>query len=103
MVQMKGLNDKLSIGVILGFIAPVLGLLIFKWSRFGVFSYKEFFQFIFLQPGFKVLSAGLSVALLANALVFTICINTRKDNIAKGVFVSTCLYGLVILLIKTFA
>jgi ABC-type uncharacterized transport system permease subunit len=45
----------------------------------------------------------MSLSLLANALVFTVCINTRKDNIAKGVFVTTAVYGLVILLIKTFA
>ncbi len=97
---MKGLKDDVIIGAGIGLIAPVIGLLAFKWARFGVFSYTEFFQFIFLQPGHRVLSAGLSVAMVANALVFTICINTKKDKIAKGVFISTCIYGIVILLLK---
>jgi hypothetical protein len=97
---MKGVKDDMKIGIVLGMIAPVFGLLAFKWARFGVFSYTEFFQFIFLQPGHRVLSAGLSVSLLANALLFTVCINTRKDKIAKGAFISTCVYGVAILLIK---
>lgn len=97
---MKPLKDDMILGSVMGMIAPVFGLLAFKWSKFGIFSYTEFFQFIFLQPGLRVLSAGLSVSLLANALLFNICINTRKDKIAKGLFISTCVYGVVILLIK---
>lgn len=100
---MKGLKDNMMLGAGMGLIAPLFGLLAFKWAKFGVFSYTEFFQFIFLQPGFRVLSAGLSVSLLANALLFTVCINTRKDQIAKGIFISTCVYGIIILLIKAIA
>ncbi len=97
------IKDDIKIGMVLGLIAPILGFLVFKWTKFGIFSMKEFFQFIYLEPGFRTLSAGMSLSLLANALVFTVCINTRKDNIAKGVFVTTAVYGLAILLIKTFA
>jgi hypothetical protein len=96
-------KDDLRLGIVLGLIAPIVGLLIFKWKKFGIFSYKEFFQFLYVEPGFRTLSAALSLSLLANALVFTLYINATKDKTAKGVFVSTALYGFIILLIKTFA
>lgn len=96
-------RDDIKLGLILGILAPIGGLLLFKWYKFGIFSFKEFFQFIYLEPGFRTLSAALSLSLIANAVVFTFYINSSKDNTAKGVFISTVLYGFVILLIKTFA
>lgn len=96
-------KDNLKLGIVWGLIAPVAGLLLFKWYKFGIFTFKEFFQFIYLEPGFRTLSAALSISLLMNALVFTFYINTQKDRTAKGVFISTVLYGMAILLIKTFA
>jgi len=96
-------KDNTKLGLTLGFIAPIFGMMIFKWYKFGIFSLKEFFQFIFVEPGFRTLSAGLSLSLLANAIVFTLYINVQKDNTAKGIFITTTIYGLVILLIKTFA
>lgn len=95
-------KDETKLGLILGIIAPMLGLLIFKYSKFGIFSYKEFFQYIYLEPGHKTLSVALSLSLLANALIFTLYINARKDQTAKGIFITTCIYGFVILLLKTF-
>jgi len=97
------LKDNLKLGMIWGLIAPVLGFLTFKWYKFGIFSYKEFFQFLYVEPGFRTLSAGMSISLLANALIFTLYINARKDRTAKGIFITTAIYGFFILLIKTFA
>jgi hypothetical protein len=34
--------------------------------------------------------------------LFTIYINTNKDNTAKGIFITTLIYGLIVLSIKTF-
>lgn len=96
-------KDNLVFGLILGLIAPMFGFLIFKWYKFGIFSMKEFLQFIYLEPGFRTLSVALSLSLLANALIFTLYINAGKDQTAKGIFGTTALYGLVVLLIKTFA
>ncbi len=95
-------RDDLKLGMILGLFAPVIGFLIFKWYKFGIFSMKEFLQFIYVEPGFRTLSAALSLSLLANAIVFTLYINAEKDKTAKGVFITTAVYGFVILLIKTF-
>ena len=96
-------NDNFKMGIVLGFIAPILGFLTFKWYKFGIFSMKEFLQFIYLQPNHQVLTAGLSISLLANALIFTLCVNSHKDKTAKGIFITTAIYGVAILVIKAFS
>ncbi|MBN8834608.1 MAG: hypothetical protein ABS68_00060 [Niastella sp. SCN 39-18] len=95
-------KDSIGLGLLLGAIAPIIGLFLFKAYKFGIFSYKEFFQFLVVEPGFRTLSVALSLSLLLNALIFTVFINAHKDNTAKGIFIFTAIYGLVILLIKTF-
>lgn len=90
-------------GLIMGLIAPMLGILLFKMYKFTTFSFKEVFQFMYVEPGFKTLTVALSLSLLLNALIFTIYINNHKDNTAKGIFVTTLIYGLIVLAIKTFA
>lgn len=95
-------KDNFKLGLILGLMAPLLGFLLFKFYKFEIFSFSEFFEFILNEPGFRTLSAGLSVSLLLNAALFTIYINKRLDKTAKGIFITTLVYGVIILLIKTF-
>ncbi|MEO7523962.1 MAG: hypothetical protein ABIT58_07690 [Ferruginibacter sp.] len=94
-------KDNFIFGMIIGLIAPMLGLLLFKMYKFGVFSFRETFQFMVYEPGFKTLSVGLSLSLLLSALMFTLYINSGRDKTAKGIFVTTMIYGLFILIVKT--
>jgi hypothetical protein len=96
-------RDSFVMGLIMGLIAPMLGIILFKMYKFTTFSFKEVFQFMYVEPGFKTLTVALSLSLLLNALIFTIYINNHKDNTAKGIFVTTLVYGLIVLGIKTFA
>ncbi|MFC4263636.1 hypothetical protein ACFOWM_12145 [Ferruginibacter yonginensis] len=93
-------KDNFIYGCILGMLAPIVGLLLLKYYKFGMLSFKEVLQFIYYQPGHGLMTAGLSVALMMNALFFTIYVNGKKDQTGKGLFVSTVVYGVVILLIK---
>ena len=95
-------KDSKLFGFILGFLAPALGLFLFKTYKFKVFTYKETLQFLFYQPGHGMLSMALTLSLLLNAVLFTIYINTNRDNTAIGIFISTILYALTVLLMKTF-
>jgi len=95
-------KDSLVLGLVLGLIAPVLGIILFKIYKFGIFTYYETFQFMRLEPGHRTLSVALTLSLLLNAVLFTIYINTSKDHTAKGIFISTVLYGMAVLLLKTF-
>ncbi len=95
-------KDSLPFGFVMGMIAPVLGLLLFKIYKFGIFTYRETFDFMRSEPGHKTLSVALTLSLLLNAFLFTMYINSMKDKTSKGIFISTVLYGFAILLIKTF-
>jgi hypothetical protein len=96
-------KDNLLLGIILGLIAPFLGLVLFKIYKFGIYTYSDTIDFMLHEQGFRTLSVALTLSLLVNAGIFTLYINTRRDKTATGIFVSTLVYGITILLIKTFA
>lgn len=95
-------KDNFLMGLVMGLVAPFLGIMAFKLSKFSMFSFKETYQFMVLEPGYKTLTVALSLSLLLNALLLTIYINSRKDQTAKGIFVTTLVWGLLVLSIKTF-
>ncbi len=95
-------KDNFLLGIVLGLIAPLMGILLFKFVKFSVFSFKETFEYMIFEPGYKTLTVALTLSLLLNALLFTIYINSGKDKTAKGIFVMTVVYGLLVLIIKTF-
>jgi hypothetical protein len=95
-------KDNFWMGVVMGIIAPVLGILVFKFVKFKMFSIMETLQFMRLEPGYKTLTVALSLSLLLNLLLFTLYINNQKDRTAKGIFATTVVYGLFVLIIKTF-
>jgi hypothetical protein len=93
-------RDDLKLGLVLGFLAPVIGFAAYYLLRFRVFSVKEFFQVLMMQK--SLLSGIVSIALIANAVVFTLYINQQKDKTAKGIFIATCIYALAALGLKWF-
>lgn len=97
-------KDNFIFGAILGFLGPLLGLIIFKMTRFKAQSFTDTFNFmLFEETGHRSLSVALSLSLLVNAVLFTFYINSRIDKTAKGIFALTCVYGLLVLCIKTFS
>ena len=94
-------KDDLRLGLILGFLAPVLGFAAYYLLRFRLFTINEFFQVLMMQK--SLLSGIVSMALIANAVVFTLYINQHKDKTAKGVFIATCVYAIIALALKWFA
>ncbi|MBE7174383.1 MAG: hypothetical protein INR73_27680 [Williamsia sp.] len=93
-------KDNLTFGIIAGFIAPVFGLIIYYFLVF----YRQnvsFLEFLGYLKQYKTLLTGVSsISLVANAVLFTIYINRRFDNTAKGIFVATIVYGIGVLMIK---
>jgi hypothetical protein len=95
-------KDDIKLGLALGFIGPLLGVLLYKFIKFKAFSFKETIQYMLYEPGHSTLSVALTLALFVNAVLFTIYLNTRKDKTAKGIFLVTLVYGVVVLFLKTF-
>lgn len=95
-------RDNIWLGIAIGFIAPLVGVVLFKVYKFSVFSFKEVLQFMVVEPGHKTLSVALSLSLLLNALFFTLYVNSGHDDTAKGIFLTTLVYGIGVLALKTF-
>lgn len=94
-------KDNLKLGLILGFLVPVIGIFGYYLWKFRLFTLNEFFQVLNMQK--SLLSGIISIALIANAILFTLYINEHKDKTAKGIFIATCIYALITLGFKWFA
>jgi len=93
-------SDKLSTGIILGLAGPLLGLVVIFLLKFSTYSFTDFLDY-FIHDNKMITSIG-SLSLLANVILFTIFINTHRDQTAKGIFLVTVIYGIGILLLKIF-
>ena len=93
-------KDNLRLGLALGLLGPVLGLVLIWLLKFDQLQFAEFLE-QFMSNNRLITSIG-SLSLLANAVLFTIYINTERDETAKGIFVSTVIYGIGILILKLF-
>ena len=91
-------KDNLQLGLVIGLIAPLLGLVVLYFIKFPSVPFSDFLDF-FIHTKALITSLG-SLCLMANVIFFTIYINTHRDNTAKGIFVTTLIYGIVILLLK---
>ena len=95
-------RDTINLGLLLGFVGPLLGIFLYKFVKFKIFTFKETFQYMLYEPGHKTLSVALTLALFLNAVLFTIYLHTRKDKTATGIFLVTLVYGVVVLFLKLF-
>ena len=95
-------RDNLKLGLILGLIGPFLGL-VFVYLFSSNFRSLTFFEFVdfFFHDNRLITSVG-ALCLLANAVLFTLYINTHRDKTAKGIFATTLVYGITILILKIF-
>jgi hypothetical protein len=93
-------KDSLKLGLVLGLLGPALGLIIVYFLKFSSYGFGEFLDYFFNDS--KLITSIGALCLLANAVLFTIYINTHRDNTAKGIFATTLVYGIGILIIKVF-
>ncbi|HVX51379.1 MAG TPA: hypothetical protein VHB48_14535 [Chitinophagaceae bacterium] len=91
-------TNKLVLGLALGFIMPLLGVLVFYLWKAGSASLPDFIQVAFQNKSF--LTAIISFSLFLNAIVFTYYVNKRLDKTAVGIFIATCIYALPAIIIK---
>jgi hypothetical protein len=92
-------KDNLRLGILLGFLAPLISLVVYYFVRFyPLFSVGDFFTFVRLN---KNQITAISVpCLVLNIALFTFYINTRRDKTAKGIFAITLVYAIAALLTK---
>ena len=92
-------KDNLKFGILLGILGPLLAMVIYYfWVFSRTISFREYLYV--LRTNLQLLTAISSISLLANAVLFTIYINTHRDKTAKGIFVATLIYGIAVLVYK---
>jgi len=92
-------KDNLKFGILLGILGPLLAMLLYYLGVFsGTINLTEYFYV--LRTNKQLLTAISSISLLANAILFTVYINTHRDKTAKGIFVATLIYGIAVLVYK---
>ena len=93
-------KDNLKLGLVLGLMAPLLGLIVIYLVRedFRSLSFIEYLEYVFTEN--KLITSIGSLSLLANVILFTLYVNTRRDKTAKGIFLVTLVYGIGILVLK---
>jgi len=92
-------KDNLKLGIVIGLIAPLLAMFVYYYWNFSkAMSLSEYLNL--LRTNKSLLTGVSSISLVANAVFFTIYINTHRDNTAKGIFVATLAYGIAVLVYK---
>ena len=92
-------KDNLRFGILLGFIAPILSLVVYYFLRFyPLFTVSDFFEF--LGSSKNQITAVSVPCLLLNIALFTFYINSRRDQTAKGIFAVTLIYAIGALVLK---
>lgn len=91
-------RDNLRLGLILGLLGPLLGLVVVYFIKFPSYPFGDFLKY-FMNDNKLITSIG-SLSLLANVVLFTLYVNTHRDNTAKGIFAVTLIYGIGILILK---
>tara|TARA_B100000902_G_C27057405_1_gene787292 strand:+ start:423 stop:707 length:285 start_codon:yes stop_codon:yes gene_type:complete len=91
------MNKQLIKGTITGAIAPITAFVVyvafFTQDSDPIGMYKKIIEI-------NKLAHVISLSLLVNLLVFFMNIRTYRDQQARGILLSTMLYGIVIIVIK---
>ena len=92
-------KDNLRLGLVLGLVAPIISLIIYYFVKFyPTFSVRDFL--VFVKDNKTQITAISVPCLVLNIALFTIYINSHRDQTAKGVFAATLIYAIVALLFK---
>jgi len=92
-------KDNLKIGIAIGLAAPLLAMILYYYWKFSrAMTISEYFNLLISNK--PLLTGVSSICLIANAIFFTVYINTQRDKTAKGIFVSTLAYGIAVLVFK---
>lgn len=92
-------RDDIKLGLVLGFLAPIVSLIIYYFVKFyPLFNVGDFFNFVSTNP--NQITAISVPCLVLNIALFTFYINSHRDNTAKGIFAVTLVFAIGTLLVK---
>lgn len=92
-------KDSIIIGLLLGMLAPTIGIYIFYLANYAKYSIEVFIDFSIKE---KLLSPLLSLCCVINLGIFYLFIHFDKFYSARGVILGTFIYGFFIVMLKFF-
>ena len=93
-------DDNTLLGLVLGILAPLIGFVVYYFIKFYAHqvSFENYLQ-LFVQNR-QLIPPVMSLSVLANAVIFFIYTQTRRDLTANGRGRATGGEGLAIILLK---
>ena len=91
-------KDDIKTGLLIGLLAPLVGMFGFYFWKSRRLTIVEFVQWLGIER--HLLTAMISFSLLANAIVFTVYVNRHIDKTARGIFIVTLIYVIAALILK---
>lgn len=91
-------KDNIKFGLLLGFLAPLISMVIYYFIRFSMFSVSDVLDLMVREK--NQITAVTIPCLVLNIALFTFYVNTQRDKTAKGIFVITLVYAISALLVK---
>lgn len=89
--------NKISYGVIVGLITPVISFILYYIFRFGQHSFTDYLHFLIESK--KIVNV-LSLSVLPNLAPFMLLINSSRYSAGRGVLASTIILGVIIFILK---
>ncbi len=95
--------DDMKIGILLGALAPVIGVLLYYFVHQAIPNYRfkgmDYNGYLTALQSPKMLSAVLRGSLLMNLFVFILALQFDWGKIAQGVLGMTLVYGFIIVIL----
>ncbi len=90
------MKDRTLYGLLAGWTAPLIIIVLFWFFRFSEMSFSEFIrQSILLKVHLKLIAVGVFFADLA---IFYLFLHTNRNNASKGVVMAVFFYFFLILI-----
>ncbi len=91
-------KDNIKFGLLLGFLAPLISMVVYYFIRFSMFSVSDVLDLMVREK--NQVTAVTIPCLVLNIALFTFYVNTQRDKTAKGIFAITLVYAIGALLVK---
>lgn len=95
----KNFYDKQNLGIILGFLSPIITLLVVYLQRYLNISVSNFLQEII---SLRIYTQILALCIVPNLLLFFIFIWKDALKAARGVLIITFFYAFLVFILKFF-
>lgn len=94
---MKSKYNSLKLGIILGFIVPIISLFVSKYIFLPDSTFQHYFEYALKM---SVVSKIISICVIPNLLLFFLFLNKDYNLSAKGVLTATIIFAVIVIVTR---